>query len=194
LKRVLQLMGQVNEEGRNALRGLRTAEDDHRNLEVAFSRMRREFAVDEKTGYRIIANGASRPLRPSIRDDVYRIGREAIVNAFLHAQAKTIEVEVEYASRYLRILVRDDGRGINPQVLQAGREGHWGLAGMRERSESIGARLRLRSRIDAGTEVELTVPGAIAFAGHSPRQRSHWLAWLSREKFETAAGGGKKRG
>ena len=194
LKRVLQLMGQVNEEGRNALRGLRTAEDDHRNLEVAFSRMRREFAVDEKTGYRIIANGASCPLRPSIRDDVYRIGREAIVNAFLHAQAKTIEVEVEYASRYLRILVRDDGRGINPQVLQAGREGHWGLAGMRERSESIGARLRLRSRIDAGTEVELTVPAGIAFAGHSPRQRSHWLAWLSREKFETTAGGEKKRG
>jgi signal transduction histidine kinase len=194
LKRVLQLMGQVNEEGRNALRGLRTAEDDHRNLEMAFSRMRQEFAVEEKIGYRVIANGATRPLRPSIRDDVYRIGREAIVNAFLHAQAKTIEVEVEYASRYLRILVSDDGRGINPQVLQAGREGHWGLAGMRERSEGIGASLRLRSRIDAGTEVELTVPGAIAFEGHSHRQRSHWLAWLSREKFETAGGGEKKRG
>jgi signal transduction histidine kinase/ligand-binding sensor domain-containing protein len=194
LRRVLQLMGQVNEEGRNALRDLRTAENDHRDLEMAFSRMRQEFAVEEKVGYRVIANGVTRPLRPSIRDDVYRIGREAIVNAFLHARANTIEVEVEYASKYFRILVRDDGRGIDPQVLQAGREGHWGLPGMRERSEGIGASLRLRSRIAAGTEIELTVPGAIAFEGPSHRQGSPWLAWLSRVKFETAAGWEKKRG
>jgi signal transduction histidine kinase/ligand-binding sensor domain-containing protein len=193
LRRVLQLMGRVTEEGRNALRGLRTAENDSRDLELAFSRMRQELAIDERIGYRVIVNSDRRPLRPAIRDEVYRIGREALVNAFLHAQANTVEVEVEYASRYLRIMVRDDGCGIDPHVLDAGRKGHWGLPGMRERSERIGANLRLRSRIGAGTEVELTVPSAIAFESQSHRPVSQWFTWLNRERFEPQSGGKRKR-
>ena len=192
LRRVLQLMGRVTEEGRNALRGLRTADNDSRDLELAFSRLRQELAIDENVGYRVIAHSARRPLRPAIRDEVYRIGREALVNAFLHAQANTVEVEVEYASRYLRIMVRDDGCGIDPQVLDAGRQGHWGLPGMRERSEGIGATLKLRSRIGAGTEVELTVPSAIAFENQSHRPVSQWLTWLNREKFEPQSGERKR--
>jgi signal transduction histidine kinase/ligand-binding sensor domain-containing protein len=194
LRRVLQLMGRVTEEGRNALRGLRTAENDGRDLEIAFSRMRQELAIDEKIGYRVIAHNDTRPLRPVIRDEVYRIGREALVNAFLHAQANTVEVEVEYANKYLRVMVRDDGCGIDPQVLDAGRQGHWGLPGMRERSEGIGASLRLRSRIGAGTEVELTVPSAIAFESQAHGPVSQWLTWLNREKFDPESGNDKKRG
>jgi signal transduction histidine kinase/ligand-binding sensor domain-containing protein len=193
LRRILQLMGRVTEEGRSALRGLRTADNDSRDLEIAFSRMRQELAIDEKIGYRVITHSDRRPLRPAIRDEVYRIGREALVNAFLHAKANTVEVEVEYATRYLRIMVRDDGCGIDPQVLDAGRQGHWGLPGMRERSEGIGASLKLRSRVGAGTEVELTVPSAIAFEGQSHRPVSRWFTWLSREKFEPGSSGEKKR-
>ena len=89
--------------------------------------MRKEFGLDERIDFRVIVDSESRPLRPMIRDEVYRIGREALLNAFVHAQAKSIEVEVEYASRHLRVLVRDDGRGIDPEVLHSGREGHWGL-------------------------------------------------------------------
>lgn len=185
LKRILQLMGKVTEEGRNALRGLRAPEADNRSLEIAFSRVRQEFALDERIGYRVIVDSIARPLHPMIRDEVYRIGREALVNAFLHAHANDIEVEVEYASRQLRVVVRDDGVGIDPKVLHSGREGHWGLPGMRERSEGIGATLRLRSRIGAGTELELTVPGAIAFQEEPHRPLSQWLPWLSRERFET---------
>ena len=193
LRRILQLMGRVTEEGRNALRGLRTADHDSRDLELAFSRMRQELAIDETIGYRVIAHNGRRPLRPAIRDEVYRIGREALVNAFLHAKANTVEVEVEYASRYLRIIVRDDGCGIDPHVLDAGRQGHWGLPGMRERSEGIGATLRLRSRIGAGTEVELTVPSAIAFENEAKGPVSQWFTWLNREKFEPGSGGERKR-
>jgi ligand-binding sensor domain-containing protein/signal transduction histidine kinase len=185
LKRVLQLMGTVTEEGRNALRGLRTTEPSSQSLETAFSRLRQEFPVDGKTDYRVIVDSATRPIRPLIRDEVYRIGREALLNAFKHAHANRIEVEVEYASRHLRVLVRDDGRGINPQVLHSGLEGHWGLDGIRERSKRIGADLRLRSRIGAGTEVDLTVPGSIAFEKGSNGTISRWFRWLSRERLDT---------
>ena len=116
-------------------------------------------------------------MHPVIRDEVYRIGREAVVNAFRHSRAGAIEVVLEYGSRQLRVLIRDDGCGIDPQVLDKGREGHWGLSGMRERTEEIGARLRLFSAADAGTEVELFIPGHIAFETF-PADRRPWLARL----------------
>ncbi|MGH9840816.1 MAG: ATP-binding protein [Blastocatellia bacterium] len=112
---------------------------------------------------------------------MYRIGREALVNAFRHSSAKSIEVEVEYAAQRLRLLVRDDGCGIDPQVLQSGREGHWGLAGMRERAEQIGARLKVRSRALDGTEVELSVPRQVAFQTQSSVHLLSWpLRWFAR--------------
>jgi signal transduction histidine kinase/ligand-binding sensor domain-containing protein len=194
LKRTLQLMGQVTEEGRRALHGLRTREDDNVNLERAFSRTRQELSADENVGYRIIVQGVARRIHPAIQDEVYRIGREALVNAFLHAQAKAVEVEVEYTSMFLRVLVRDDGCGIDPAVLHSGREGHWGLMGMRERSERIGASLKLRSRPGAGTEVELTVPGLIAFENQPENLISRRLPWLKRKRPESKARNSKEDG
>jgi signal transduction histidine kinase/ligand-binding sensor domain-containing protein len=194
LKRILQMMRQVIDEGRDALRGLRTGDADTGDLAVSFSRIGREYAIDEKIQYQVVAQSATRPLRPKIRDEVYRIGREAIVNAFVHAQAKSVEVAIEYASSYFRLLVRDDGCGIDDRVLEAGREGHWGLPGMRERAEGIGGQLTVRSGMGAGTEVELTIPGAVAFEEGSNGSFSHWLPWLSREKFEAPSGSGQKRG
>jgi signal transduction histidine kinase len=159
---VLRLMGQVIEEGRSAVQGLRSgARSD--DLEQAFSGIEKELAVQGQAGFRVMVEGRPRPLHPLIRDEVYRIGREAVVNAFRHSGAKRIEVELEYASSRLRVLVRDDGRGIDPEVLRSGREGHWGLSGMRERAERIGARLKVWSRDEAGTEVEMSIPGHIAF-------------------------------
>jgi len=95
---------------------------------------------------------------------VYRIGREALVNAFRHARAKKIEVELEYSPRHLRMRVCDDGCGVDANILHAGRDGHWGLPGMRERAHRIGGQLALSSRAASGTEVELVLPAAIAFA------------------------------
>lgn len=179
LQRALQLMKDVTEEGRNSLRGLRPSEQDRHSLEVAFSRIGEELAQGRATEYRVRTESAIRALRPSIRDEVYRIGREAIVNSFKHAKAGSVEVEVEYAGSRFRVLVRDDGVGIDPAIMTNGKDGHWGLTGMRERADSIGATLKLRSRLGAGTEVELTVPGSIAFvhAGNgiwrTLRGRSH---------------------
>lgn len=161
--RVMQLMAQVIEEGRDAVRGLRSTSGNADDLETAFSQIGQEFASEQVSDYRLIVEGTARQLHPLIRDEAYRIGREALVNAFRHAQASRIEVELEYSNKHLRILVRDDGSGIDSKVLETGRDGHWGLAGMRERAESIGARLKVLSRAQAGTEVELLIPGNIAF-------------------------------
>lgn len=182
LSRVLQLMGQVIDEGRNAVRGLRapaSQEPGPDDLEQALSRVPRELGFTEAAGFRVFAEGRPRPLHPVLRDEVYRIGREALVNAFRHSGAAAIEVEIEYAARALRLLVRDDGRGIDPRVLEAGRDGHWGLSGMRERAERMGARLKVLSRAGAGTEIELSVPGPIAFADPAPGGAGWWARWLS---------------
>ena len=186
LTRALQLMAQVIDEGRNAVRGLRSSQSASLDLEHAFSRVPQEIAgggpPGEKVDFRVIVDGEQRPLHPVLRDEVYRIGREALINAFRHARAKKIELELEYSPNRLRILVRDDGCGIDPHVLETGREGHWGLSGMRERADRIGAQLHVLSNISAGTEIQLSVPGHVAFQGRS----RHKSSWFGRKKGETA--------
>jgi len=163
LTQVLDLMGRVIEEGRNAVRGLRSPDSEPQDLGRAFSRIHEEFAVAGHADFRMIVEGKPVPLTPVVRNEVYRVGREALVNAFQHAGARHVELQLQYAPRELRVLVRDDGRGIDPEVVQSGTDGHWGIAGMRERTERIGGSFELRSRSAAGTEVEVTVPGPVAF-------------------------------
>jgi signal transduction histidine kinase len=99
-----------------------------------------------------------------VRDDAYRIVREAVRNACQHAHARHIETEVTFGDADLSIRVRDDGIGVDPQILARGqRAGHWGLPGMRERSETLGGRLTVWSERNAGTEVELRIPADIAY-------------------------------
>jgi signal transduction histidine kinase len=169
------MLGQVIEEGRNVVRGLRSDGSHSPDLEQAFSHVRQELPDGERSAFRVVVEGRPRPMHPIIRDEVYRIGREAVVNAFRHSDAQNIEVGVEYAGKHLCVTVSDDGRGIDPHVLQSGRDGHWGLSGMRERAEMIGARFTVRSRAASGTEVELLVPGHVAFKSQSPRRGLGWL-------------------
>ena len=172
LGRTLELMGRVVEEGRNAVQGLRQSSRSSQDLEEAFSRIRQEFPVHSEIEFRIIVDGAPRPLRPIIRDEVYLIGHEALSNAFRHSRASEIELELEYGSSDLRVLVRDNGGGIDPQVVQSGRQGHWGLSVMRERAKRIGGTLRVLSREAAGTEIELLVPGQVAFERKAAGRRA----------------------
>ena len=172
LGRVHDLMRRVIDEGRNAVRGLRSSTIGPHDLEQAFAGVQQEVGIGTAT-YRVIVEGRPRELKPMIRDEVYRIGREGLVNAFRHSGATHVELELEYGAKELHVLVRDDGRGIDPQVVHGGSDGHWGITGMRERAQRIGATLKIRSRADAGTEVELRVPGPVAFE----RQSSGWLPW-----------------
>ena len=163
LDRILQLMSQGIEEGRNTIQGLRSSDSRALDLVLALSRIQQELRVEPEIDFRVIVAGRQRPLWPPIQNEIYRIGREALVNAFRHSRAERVEFELEYADSDLRMLVRDNGCGIDPQVLDTGREGHWGLAGMRERATRIGGLLRISSSATAGTEVQLSIPSVVAF-------------------------------
>lgn len=161
--RVQQLTAQVIEEGRNAVRGFRSSDAETQKLEQAFSQVPQELNLKTLANFQVIVEGRRQTLHPAIRNEVYLIGREALLNSFRHSGASRIEVELEYSPAQLRMFVRDNGCGIDEEVLQSGREGHWGLSTMRERAERIGAKLRALSRAGAGTEVELRVPAKVAF-------------------------------
>ena len=182
LTRAQELMRQVIDEGRDAVRGLRSVQGDLFDLAQAFSRIQEELAgglapEDRGSGgpgFRVIVEGQPRAVHPLLRDEVYRIGRECLINAFQHAHARNIEVEIRFTPSHLRILVRDDGCGIDPDTLRLGRDGHFGLIGMRERADRIGARFHVRSGVGAGTEVDLDIPGHLAFQD-SGKSRILWL-------------------
>jgi signal transduction histidine kinase/ligand-binding sensor domain-containing protein len=113
--------------------------------------------------FRVIVEGERQTLSPILQDEVYRIARELLRNAFLHAGARHIEAEIRYDHHLLRVLIRDDGKGMDPKVLkEGGQPGHWGLPGVRERAKQIGARLDFWSEGGAGTEVQLTVPVSVS--------------------------------
>ena len=171
LDRILQLMEQGIEEGRNTIQDLRSSTSRPFDLVRALSRIPQELAVQSGIEFRVLVVGRRQPLQPPIEHEIYRICREALVNAFCHSRAKRVEFELEYAGTDLRMNVRDNGCGIDPQVLHAGREGHWGLAGMRERAARIGGLLKISSSATAGTEVQLSIPNVVA-SKHSALDQS----------------------
>jgi len=161
LNRALSLVQRVINEGRDILQGLRSSAMESMSLEQAFSCLREEFAPGGQPRFRIYVSGQPKPLKPAIQEQIYLMGREALINALRHSEATSIEAEVEYLPRRLRVIVRDNGCGMDSKLVRSGRPAHWGLLGMRERASSIGAQLRIWSRPGAGTEVEIHVPGHI---------------------------------
>jgi PAS domain S-box-containing protein len=163
LVRILEIMHRGIEEGRSTIKGLRSSDSDPTDLVKALTGVRQELPVRQDIAFSVSGAGRPQPLSPVIQQETYRIGREALLNAFCHSGAKRVECELEYADQDLQMRVRDNGVGIDPQVLHNGREGHWGLAGMRERAAKIGGLLNISSSASTGTEVRLSVPSRIAF-------------------------------
>lgn len=182
------LMRRVIDQGRQAVNGLRAEPESGVTLDEAFARLPVELAPASSVEYDIQVVGDRRALHPLVHDGVYRIGREAVVNAYRHADAKRIEVALEYGSSEFRLRVRDDGRGIDEPVRRAGRVGHWGLTGMRERADDIGARLTLWSQVPVGTGVELAIPNGVAYRPATPRRGS----WFNRLTGRQASGEGDR--
>jgi len=122
-----------------------------------------EMGFESAAQFRVVVEGSQRRLNPWLSGEVYHVVREAIVNAYRHSGAKDIEAEIRYLPGELRISVRDNGSGINPREIQWEVETHSGLRAMRECADRIGARLRVSTAFALGTEVELRVPGRLAF-------------------------------
>jgi len=161
LSRALRVMQRAIDEGRDALHGLRSSGVASMTLEQALACMRDEF-MPNNLRFRIFVTGQPKALNPAVQEQVYMIGREALVNALRHSNATSIEAEVGYLPGRLRLVVRDNGCGIDQAQVRPGPKGAWGLTGMRERAASISAELRIWSRPGAGTEVEVSVPGNVA--------------------------------
>jgi signal transduction histidine kinase/ligand-binding sensor domain-containing protein len=156
-------------EGREAVQGLRASTVESNDLATAITSLGEALATeagaDTSAGLRVQVEGTARTLHPIVRDEIYRIADEALRNAFRHAGAKQIELELRYDERQIRLRVRDDGKGIDLKFLAAeGRSGHFGLHGMRERAELVGGKLTIWSAPGSGTEIELSIPAARAYA------------------------------
>jgi signal transduction histidine kinase len=155
-------------EGRDAIHDMRVSAIADGNFAEEISALGEQLASEnEHSGaaiFRVVVEGSPKAIRPVVRDEIYRIAREALRNAYGHAHARTIEAEIRYEEKLLRVRIRDDGTGIKETHLgETGRAGHYGLRGMRERAKLIGANLEVWSEKGAGTEIELRVPDRIAY-------------------------------
>jgi signal transduction histidine kinase/ligand-binding sensor domain-containing protein len=169
LDRTMDRAAKAIAEGRDAVQGLRASTVQTNDLARTINTLGEELANDPANqgspAFRVTVEGETRDLHPILRDEIYRIAAEALRNAFRHAQARQVEVEIRYDNQQFRLRVRDDGKGIDPGVLAGqGLGGHYGLAGMRERAKLIGGKLVVWSEVDAGTEVELHIPAGTAYA------------------------------
>jgi signal transduction histidine kinase len=167
-------------ESRNAIQGLRSEPIAKGNLGELLMSTSRELAdangSEHQPVFDLIEEGERRTLSPTVSNDICRTALEIIRNAYQHAHARRIEAEIRYGDSMFRLRIRDDGQGIEPKVLkEGGRLGHWGLRGVRERADRIGARLEVWSEPGNGTEVQLLIPAAIAYESFRDSYRAKWF-------------------
>ncbi|MGH8525982.1 MAG: ATP-binding protein, partial [Gammaproteobacteria bacterium] len=166
-------------EGRDAVQGLRSSAFEKNDLANGITAIAEELTSDHSApDFPVIdvqVEGATRNLKPIVRDEAYRIAGEALRNAFHHARARRITVEIRYDVRQFSVRIRDDGKGIDEAIIRRGHAGHFGLHGMRERAESVGGRLEVWSKVDSGTEIQLSIPSGFAY---SLSDRRPWWSHL----------------
>lgn len=168
---VLSRADEILLEGRERIHDLRSTITAPEDLSKTLASFGEELADGRGSTFSLSVVGTPRPLVPEVFEAANRIGREALSNAFAHADPSKIEVELSYEKDVVCLRIRDDGRGIDQATIEGGKAKHWGLSGMRERADAIGGKLSIWSRVNAGTEVEFTIPGQVAYARHLPSKR-----------------------
>lgn len=164
IQHALERMGALLVEGRDRLKEIRSSVETIANLEQSFVLVAEGIAHTSSAKFRIMIEGRAKPVHPVVCEEVYWIGKEALVNAFRHAEATEIEIALVCSKGEFQAHFRDNGRGMTPDALKnSNRLGHWGLQGMYERAAKIGGQMNIRSNPSSGTEVELTVPGKLAY-------------------------------
>jgi ligand-binding sensor domain-containing protein/signal transduction histidine kinase len=168
-------------EGRDAVQGLRSSAIATNDIAAVLSNLSKDLTASEANqnppASDVLLQGEPKNLDPVLRDEVCRIAGEALRNAFRHAHAKRIEVEIYYGTEQFRVRIRDDGKGLDPKVVaDKGRPGHYGMRGMHERAKLVGGYLEVRSKPDSGTEIELAIPASTAYTTAKIQPRS----WFTR--------------
>jgi signal transduction histidine kinase len=177
LEQALDRADRAIAEGRDAVYDLRGSATATIDLAQTVRTLGEELATSDSAAFHMVIEGAERDLNPIVRDEVYRITREALRNAFRHARARRVETEIIYGERAFRVRIRDDGEGIEHSTLEKGRTGHYGLEGMRERARQVAGTLDIWSRPGVGTEIDLCIDGAIVYGPSTGRR---WLGLFSK--------------
>jgi ligand-binding sensor domain-containing protein/signal transduction histidine kinase len=176
LEETLEIGDRAILEGRQAVQDLRSASTT-KDLAQAVRALGHELASGDGATFRLVVEGPARELHPLVQDEICSIAREALRNAVTHACATHIEAEIGFNDRVLQLRIRDDGKGMTSDIAEQGRPGHYGLRGMRERARQIGSKLVILSGAGTGTEIELSVPGSIAYAKPAERFRFALFRW-----------------
>jgi ligand-binding sensor domain-containing protein/signal transduction histidine kinase len=160
-------LGQAMQEGRSALNSLRSSTTPGNDLADSLRRAGDECLAGRRIAFSVSVEGVGREMHPIVRDEVYRIGYEAIRNACIHSEGTRINIVLSYINDF-RLSVHDNGRGMDPEMAAKGREGHYGLIGMYERASRIRGKLTISSAPNSGTELELVVPRYIMLKRSAP--------------------------
>lgn len=174
IERVLRMADKVMEEGRDELQELRSGAMGDGDLMRGLLLVGEVLEESHRAVFSLRTQGTPRALQELAACEIYSIGREALMNAFRHADAASIQVELHYDAAQFSLQVIDDGKGIEPAILNKGSSGHWGLTGLFERASRIGGQLTLDNRDSGGVRVRLIVPAARAYAG-----QARWKRWLN---------------
>jgi signal transduction histidine kinase len=185
IEKISEWLGQATQEGRAALNSLRTSTIETNDLAQALQRATKDGRIPDSMAVNFTVVGDAKRMHPIVRDEIYRIGYEAIRNACVHSSASKLEVDLTYGQD-LALRVADNGVGIDSSVAELGKQGHFGLQGMRERAVRIGGKLTLVSLPSSGTEIKLIVPGGIIFQKMMPVRRSEGIRTCFRSKDETS--------
>lgn len=182
MEKSLERADQILLEGRLRVRNLRSETTMPSSLAESLANCGEELSNDSPISFSLAVAGTPRSLARLALEEACLIGREAMMNAFQHSKASKIEVEISYDAANLRLRVRDDGSGIDQNILNEGRSGHWGLLGLRERAQNIGGRLNIWSKTGAGTEIDLTIPSKIAYRMRNEKSRRSWVNAFSERR------------
>ncbi|UXA53430.1 histidine kinase [Xanthomonas prunicola] len=185
LEQAVDLAENALAEGRDRVNGLRDSQSLHEDLAAALQRARNATMPPPSAALQVSVDGRPMRLRPLVADELFQLGREALANADRHADATGIALELRYGSRDFTLRIRDDGRGLDPDVLHGhARTGHWGLTGMQERAQRIGAKMQLWSRPGSGTEIQITLPAHAAYV----HARRCWWPFHTARSTESSNG------